>query len=597
MIRYIYNVRERHVNMKLPAPITRLIYTGTAGTNDDQKLQVSVINTLCLTIAVLSVIMGIVFYLLTGKLQILLPAVLGIAGFLFVIRMNKRGQHEKAGAFMLIYEAAWATYFAILLGPQSEIVAALILMVSASFFLYKKKSYIIACAIATSAGLILTEINYYTGLFPPLQLEPPILSIIRWHCILFILIMNTMAIILNKKRNNQLLHALKEQTEKLERSNLSRRNFLQETSHEIRNPLNAIFGIVQLMKMEEDDGEIPASMKPLIENLYVASFNVKGIINNVLELSRIEAGQTDELHRKKMDIRSGIRTYAGIYEYVASTKSVSMELTFDETLPEFAYTDEIKLSQIISNLLTNAIRFTRHNSVIRIHSAVKNDQWYISITDQGGGIEKEKLKNIFKPFVREKSTFIEGTGLGLYISKHFAELMNGSIAVECEENTGTTFTVYFPLSDTSGVRVQSSVDNDKPVHFHNKTVLIIEDDKMSQVIFRNFLNSLGIAVQIANNGVDGLAAARRLPPDLIILDSYMPKMNGNETLFHIRQDASLQHIPVIIASGDAFTETASGFLRQGANEYVIKPVEFPTLQHLLEKYLNGVSRLTPPPTN
>src|SRR5690606_18083136 len=134
-------------------------------------------------------------------------------------------------------------------------------------------------------------------------------------------------------KNAELLDSLKDQTEKLEKANLSRRNFLQETSHEIRNPLNDIFGIVQLMKMEEDDGEIPASMKPLIDNLYVASFNVKGIINNVLELSRIEAGQTDELHRKEMEIRSGIRTFAGIYAYVAGTRSVHIETSFDETLP------------------------------------------------------------------------------------------------------------------------------------------------------------------------------------------------------------------------------------------------------------------------
>ena len=205
---------------------------------------------------------------------------------------------------------------------------------------------------------------------------------------------------------------------------------------------------------------------------------------------------------------------------------------------------------------------------------------------------KGKLKNIFDPFVREKSAFIEGSGLGLYISKHFAELMNGSITAECEEGLSTTFTVFFPLADTSGPRIKAPGENGQAVHFDNKTVLIIEDDKMSQVILRNFLKSLGLAVQTANNGVEGLAAARQQPPDLIILDSYMPRMNGKETLFHIRQDARLQNIPVVVASGDAFTETANGFLREGADEYVIKPVEFVALQHVLEKYLGASAQFT-----
>lgn len=581
--------------MKLPSPIASLVHAGTAGKDDDQQLRIIIINSLGLTIASLAMIMGLLFYALTAKLQILIPATLGAVGFLLIIWLNKKGKHESASVFMLVYQAIWASYYAILLGPGSEIVSALIFLVCAAFLLYKKRSSILICAITTSAALIFIELSYYNGWFSPLALEHHILSIIRWNCILFILIMNTMAILLNKRKSRSLVNALKEQSDKLEKANLSRRNFLQETSHEIRNPLNAIFGIVQLMKMEEDDGEIPASLKPLIDNLYVASFNVKGIINNVLELSRIEAGQTDELHRKEIAIRQSVHNFTSIYAYVANTKSAHIALSFDESLPDFAYTDEIKLSQIISNLLTNAIHFTRPHSVIRVHSAVDGDYWNISVTDEGDGIEKEKLQHIFQPFVRERSTFAEGTGLGLYISKHFAELMNGSIAVESTEGKGTTFTVSFPMSDTSGIRAKPPHKTEGPVHFSGKSVLLIEDDKMGQVILRNFLKSLGIMVRTADNGVEGLAAARSQPPDLIILDSYMPRMNGKETLFHIRQDPQLQHIPVIVASGDAFTETASDFLREGADEYVIKPVEFGSLQHVLEKYLNGAAQVTASP--
>lgn len=580
--------------MKLPVAITRFLHAGTEGSGDNQQQRINIINALSLMTSVLALATGISFYFLTHEPQVFIPVLLESTGFIVVIWLNKIRKYEAAGVVMGLYQVGWAAFFAILLGPLMEIVSALIFMISAVFIVYKKRSSIIILVSFAVGMLILTEVCFYTGFYKPLQLDFHTIALLRWFCIGLILFMNTLTMLLINNMHNNLLTDIEEKKneigqkkEELEKANTSRRRFLQETSHEIRNPLNAIFGIVQLMKMEEDDGEIPESLKPLIDNLYVASFNVKGIINNVLELSRIEAGQTNDLHRKEIEIRSSIRNFASIYEYVANAKSVHIDIFFEDKLPEVAYTDEIKLSQIINNLLTNAIHFTKPNSLVRVRCGVKENQWFISITDNGGGLAQEKLDEILQLFSTEKSAFKEGPGLGMYISKHFAELLNGTLLIDTKEGESTTFAVYFPLADTSGINTKTSNNVENTATFTDKNVLVIEDDRMNQAILKNFLNSHGISVQTANDGIDGLAAARRQPPDLIILDSHMPRMNGKETLLHIRRDPQLQHIPVIIASGDAFTESANGFLREGADEYVIKPIEFVSLQHVLVKYLGN----------
>lgn len=574
--------------MKLFQPLAEIISFGSRNLAEEQQQRIRIINTLSLVTALLAISMGTVFYFMTGRLQILIPAVTEGFSFFFVIWLNHMRRYEAASICMMCFQAVWAVYFGILLGTSIEITLVLLFMISATFLVYKKRKAILTCFLVTAGGLVVTEAFYFAGWVQPLVFEHTTAFIIRWCCIVVILSLNTICILFYKKMTNGLMLTLKARTTELEKANQSRKVFLQETSHELRNPLNAIFGIVQLMQMDLKSGKVSATLPSLVDSLYSASFNMREIINNVLELSRIEAGQLDEVRYRKMDVRKTLCNIANIYEYVANTKTVHIDLIFSEALPEKVMTDETKFSQIINNLLMNAIKFTRPKSEITIRAGVQGGEWYVSVTDQGGGIEQDKLVRIFEPFVGEKSSFIEGTGLGLHISKHFAELLQGNITVECRENTSTTFTVYFPLSGADAPLQQALQAQPHEKMFGSKTVLVIEDDKMNQVILKNFLLNNGVKVLTANNGVEGLATAREQAPDLIILDSHMPKMNGRETLQHLKNDPGLRRIPVIIASGDAFTETAAGFMREGASDYVTKPIEFTALRLVLEKHLTGV---------
>lgn len=578
--------------------IAALIATGTEGLTDEQKQRIRINNALCLTTGTLAITMGFIFWLITGNLRILIPATVEGLGFFFIIYLNHLRKHETAGIAMVSYHALCVMYFGVLLGTKVEITLALLFMISATYLVFNKRKSIIICLCITLFSLIVTEFFYYTGYIKPAEFSHGITFLFRWVAIAFILTINTVCILFYKNTAAQLMKALKDRTVELEKANRSRKIFLQETSHQVRNPMNAIHGIVQIMRRGLDSGTIE-DLPSLVDNLYKASSNVKDILNNVLELSRIEAGQLYEINRKHANIRHLLQNCVSVYEHTARAKGVEIRLAFTN-MPDLVFTDETKLTQIVDNLLVNAIKYTRNQGIISIDCGVLEEKWYISITDQAGSLENEKLKHIHHCFEADadRDSFMEDNGLSLRISKHFTELLGGNITVNLLEGISATFTIQFPAKDVVMQHVpQPMRAAPAPRQFAGKTVLVVEDNEMNQAILRNFLQNNGVTVLQAGNGAEGLEILRKETPDLIILDSEMPTMNGREMLYHLMQDESLRHIPVVIASGDAFTETADRFLKEGASDYVTKPIEFTALRQILDKHFNGGGsiRVTHPP--
>jgi signal transduction histidine kinase/ActR/RegA family two-component response regulator len=576
-----------------PTFFSKTIALGTEDIKDEQaKKGIIIANSLALTTGILALAIGTAFYFVTHSKMLLIPAVAESIAFFCIPVLNKFKKHEAAGLTLIVLHCIWAIYFGALLGIIIEIRLIFLFLISATLLIYKERRPIIIGISAATFSLIIMELNFYLGLFPPLELGHDIQFVLRWLCILSILTLNIQAILYYKKNNkellnqllehnNQLEHLVQERTAELEKANISKRIFLRQTSHEIRNPLNAIFGIAQLMRHNiKKDTEKVAS---LIEPLYVASFNVREILNNVLELSSIEGGKMQQVEKSCFLLRPGIIDIISIQKYVALVKSVQLEYEFDADMPESIITDKIKVGQIISNLLSNAIKFTRYNSKIRISIKKAGDNWQLSITDQGMGIEADRHESIFDVFVSEGNNFSAGTGLGLPITRHLVELLGGTIDMVSIMNTGSTFTVTLPLVGCENDQTEN--EQHMLSYFSNKSVLIIDDDKMSSTILSHFLSDAGINIQTATDGNSGLSTALLHPPDLIILDTQMPGMSGIETLKHIKADRVLMHVPVIIISGDAFTETSNQFLTMGANDYISKPIEYNQLCAVIGKYL------------
>ncbi len=380
-------------------------------------------------------------------------------------------------------------------------------------------------------------------------------------------------------------------------ANAAKSAFLREISHEIRNPLNAIIGISYLLLNDQGNkNKIPRSIVNYIENIYTSSHSLLEIINNVLELAKIEAGKTDDIRLEPFALRDWVRSVTDIYQNAARVKSVEIQLQVDPRLPAHILGDRVHLTQVLNNLLANAIKFTPAHKKVTIACFRQEPQlWCIRVSDEGMGIEKEKQDLIFQPFEQaDKSIYHKfgGTGLGLAITKRIAELMGGEIEVYSEPGEGTSFTVTLPLKADTRTGLQDKPHERKQFSRlpDNKRILLMEDSQINQMIMERFFSYVGMQIMIADNGQDGITMARTQLPDLIIMDMHMPKLSGSEALQIIREDPLLQHIPVIAISADAFREQQEAALRAGVNEYLIKPVEFDRLYEVVDKYLHAADQ-------
>lgn len=383
-----------------------------------------------------------------------------------------------------------------------------------------------------------------------------------------------------------------------EKANNAKTVFLRDISHEIRNPLNALLGIIHVLRKEQtQQGSTLSGEKKLLESMHSIGLGLLEMVNNNLEMSRIEAGKNEEIILLAFSLPDWLNEVTDIYKVVGEVKSVKVQLTMEEGLPARIVGDRPHMTQVLNNLISNAIKFSPRNETVQLHcycgqdGAAGDARLYLSVTDQGEGIPDNKLDLIFEPFEQaNKMVFYQhgGTGLGLSISRRLVVSMGGSITVKNGADRGTTFLVALPLQIShdkvreNGKKVTSNKALAVPP---DKKVLIMEDNEMNLVMMSRFISGMGIEVYEADNGLDGLALAHTLLPDLIIMDMQMPGMHGKEVIKRIRNTPVLQDIPVIVVSADAFTDQQHEGYHNGVDEYLVKPIAYSRLQEIVTQYL------------
>lgn len=592
------------------------VTTGCSNVLDENKKRtIRIVNLVCLTTALMSIVFGLGCYFLMGGVLIYLPAILETILLLSMIYVNKEGWFTAASMGTILINNLTIQYYSAVLGRVTEVYLLFIFLVGLSMLIFDNKRLRIISIGLTIACFLAGEINIYNGYVPKLLIPGDdnltAQFVIRWVTIPGILGLDLMVIYyyvknIDRLRKNALEHVenklrlakeynaeLLNLVAQLEKATDAKSIFVRETSHEIRTPLNAIFGISQLLQLKVEQNKSLAPIRFLADHLYAASYNTKEIINNILEFSKIEAGKQDKAQPAVFNIRDWIADTVNMHQYVAIIKNVKIKFSVDDDMPEQLNADKILLSKTLNNLLSNAIKFTTQDSHVTLRIFASNKKWYIQVTDQGAGIPEDRLRTIFDAFVTERNIFLEGTGLGLHITQKLVECLQGRIEVSSIMGKGTTFTVILPLIK-AGKSTDTDPDNrpEQLVNLSDTTILIIEDDKMCQLVLSRFLCGLGSRVMLAEDGLEGLLLAKASRPDVIILDSHIPGMSGKETLACIREDALLKNIPVIIASGDPFKEASEELLKAGANEYMLKPIEFKTLHTTLSKYIK--QRITHP---
>jgi len=372
----------------------------------------------------------------------------------------------------------------------------------------------------------------------------------------------------------RLTEQLGQTAEALRAASQAKSDFLASMSHELRTPLNAIIGFSDLMRREELD-EHGNVLVPLewVEHIRRAGAHLVELVNDVLDLSRIEAGRLD-LDRMPIEVQAVVAESVAGLRPLADRKGQTIEVAIP--VGEHVSADRGRLRQILYNLLSNAIKFTPEGGRITIEGSRRNDEFHLSVSDTGVGIAPDDQAAVFEEFhqVGDAAQRSEGTGLGLALTRRIVEAHEGRMELESAPGLGSRFTAILPISEP-GARPGRDVDEQpEAVGVHgtarHPSVLVVEDDPSAVRLLRAYLEPEGYTVRVATDGQGGLEEARAEAPTAIILDVLLPGIDGWEVLRRLKADPVLRDIPVVIVT--VVDEKEIG-LALGAVDYIVKPID------------------------
>ncbi len=376
----------------------------------------------------------------------------------------------------------------------------------------------------------------------------------------------------------------KEKTKALE-SSKAKEVFLANMSHEIRTPLNAIIGFLR----ELDKHELSELQKSYIQNSSIASKHLLSIINNILDISKIEAGEMS-LESEDFVFEKSISNVATVLQPTLDQKGLAINIAISKKIEKVLIGDALRLQQILFNLIGNAIKFTNNGSISIDCEAVENtsisQELRISISDTGIGMESSFIKNIFNKFSQEDKAITRkygGTGLGLSITNELVKLMGGRIEIESEKNVGTTFNIYLNFPKASNQFIEDMNSDHSVSRIDNISILLVEDNFLNRMVAQNSLQYYNCKVTEAENGLIAIEILKNNTFDIILMDIQMPEMGGIEATEIIRNKLKLT-TPIIALTANAFKTEIDKCRKAGMDDYVPKPFDEEILIETIAKH-------------
>ena len=384
--------------------------------------------------------------------------------------------------------------------------------------------------------------------------------------------------------------------ENAESANRAKSTFLFNMSHDIRTPMNAIIGYADLASRHSDD---PAKLEKYMENIQVCGQNLLMLLNNVLDLARIENDKT-EMEYSVSDVDKDFRNCIAMFQNQADSKGQTLTVTTQLPYP-YIYADIPHLTEVCTNLVSNAVKYTGAGGTIRCGITQKpgeKEGWcdtVVTVADNGIGMSQEFQKHIFEPFERERTSTVskvEGSGIGMGIVKKLVELMGGAVEVESKIGVGSTFTVTIPcrIASEDEIQAKREINPSDQKCLCGTRILLTEDNDLNAEIATELLQEEGCTVDRAKDGVecvDMLEKAANGTYQLILMDIQMPVMNGYDATKKIRRmdDPQKANIPIVAMTANAFSEDKQVALDAGMNDHIAKPINMSVLVPTLRKYL------------
>ena len=401
---------------------------------------------------------------------------------------------------------------------------------------------------------------------------------------------NIYSIMMQREKDAQHAKVLAEENSK------AKTTFLSNMSHDIRTPMNAIIGYTNLARRE---GVSVEEMREFLTKIDTSSQHLLSLINDVLEMSRIESGRM-ELDEAENNLVQVVQEIGDMFATQMETKKINFVVDTSQVKNKFVICDKNRINRILLNLTSNAYKFTPEGGKISITllqtgADEKFGNYELRVKDSGIGMSEEFAREVFEPFTRERTSTvsgIQGTGLGMAITKNFTDLMNGKISVKTAKGKGTEFILNFNFAIIDKIEVEEEKISaeSQEIDFTQKKLLLVEDIEVNREIALMVLEEFGFQVDYAVNGQDAVEKFSKSKPgdfDAILMDIQMPVMNGYEATKKIRalENSELAKIPIIAMTANAFSEDVENAKAAGMNAHIAKPLDVPKMIETLKEIL------------